>query len=884
MDKQFFSQMNKTSLMIAACALLIAACATPNQTAKNGKSGLEQRMLDTIQVDATKPNALKTQEEYSLPVYRPSGKRDHDLLHVRLELGFNFEKEEVYGRAVLDLKPYFHPSQSLVLDAKGFEWKYVGFPGGQQALRYDYDGERITVDLGKSFSRNERYQVELEYIARPKAEGGSSAITSDQGLFFINPRGEDEGKPTQIWTQGETSWNSRWFPVIDQPNERCTQEMFLTVPDTYKTLSNGILVSEEKRPNGMRMDHWRMDMPHAPYLFMLAVGDFAVVKDSWRDKEVAYYVEPEYAASARAIFRHTPEMLEFFSNKLGVPFPWQKYAQIVVRDYVSGAMENTTAVVFGEFIQKHSRDLIDDPNDKIVAHEMFHHWFGDLVTCESWANLTMNEGFANYSEYLWYEHKYGRDAADFHLSEEWAGYLASSPEEMHPLIHFGYDNDEAMFDAHSYNKGGAVLHMLRKYVGDEVFFTALNRYLTKHAFSSVEAHHLRLEMEEVSGEDLNWFFNQWYFSQGHPELDIQYGYDANTGEALIRVEQLQNPDRNPAVFDLPVQVDVYAAGKVSRYPVRVNERVQTIRFPVAQKPDLINFDAERMLLAEIKDNRTEEELLFQFRNAPRFLDRYDALNDLLEQESPRAKELLPLAARDTFWVIRAMAIGSLDEKTASGMEDLLKEMAENDAHSEVRASALVRLSELNERMALESAKQILTQDSSFTVMGVALEVLHQSDPQAGLEYAARLENERNESILLAISTIYRENPLAERLAFFEKNFKRISTFDAILFIGNYQEVAYSLGEPMLSKAISTLRTMALDEGYSPWHRLGATKALNDLRSIFVERAEGTKQTNEKTVLDKKVSDLSRMIEEIKTFEKNPELKAIYQQLDTAPRK
>ncbi len=876
--------MNKTSLIIGACAFLMAACAAPTQMAKDGKSGLEQRTLDTIQVEGPKPNALRTQEEYSLPVYNPSGKRTHDLLHVRLELGFNFEKEEVYGRAVLDLKPYFHPAQSLVLDAKGFEWKYVGLPGRQQALQYDYNGERITIDLGKAFNRNERYQVELEYVARPKAEGGSSAITSDQGLFFINPRGEEQGKPTQIWTQGETSWNSRWFPVIDQPNERCTQEMFLTVPDIYKTLSNGILVSQEKRPNGMRTDYWRMDMPHAPYLFMLAIGDFAVVKDSWRDKEIAYYVEPAYAASARDIFRHTPEMLEFFSNKLGVPFPWQKYSQIIVRDYVSGAMENTTAVVFGEFIQKHSRDLIDDPNDKIVAHEMFHHWFGDLVTCESWANLTMNEGFANYSEYLWFEHKYGRDAADFHLSEEWAGYLASSPEEMHPLIHFGYDNDEAMFDAHSYNKGGAVLHMLRKYVGDEAFFTALNRYLTKYAFSSVEAHHLRLEMEEVSGEDLNWFFNQWYFNQGHPELDIQYGYDENTKEALIRVEQLQNPDRNPPIFDLPVQIDIYAAGKVSRYPARVNERVQTIRLPIAQRPDLINFDAEHMLLAEIKDNRTEDELVFQFRNAPRFLDRYGALNDLLELESPRVKELLPLAAKDTFWVIRAMAIGSLDEKTASGMEDLLKEMAERDAHSEVRASALVRLSELNERLALESAKKLLTQDSSFNVVGVALEVLHQSDPQAGLEYAAKLENEQNESILLAISTIYRENPLAGRLAFFEKNFKRINTFDAILFIGNYQEVAYSLGEPYLSAAVNTLRTMALDEGYSPWHRLGATKALNDLRSIFMEQAEGAKQTNEKTVLDKRVSDLSRMIEEIKTFEKNPELKSIYQQLDITPRK
>ena len=189
--------------------------------------------------------------------------------------------------------------------------------------------------------------------------------------FLSTPRGEDPNKPQQIWTQGETEWNSKWFPTIDKPNERCTQEMYITVEDKFKTLSNGVLVNSIKNEDGTRTDFWKMAQPHAPYLFMIAVGEFAVVQDKWEGIPLDYYVEPEYERSARAIFGNTVEMLDFFSSKLGIKYPWAKYAQIVVRDYVSGAMENTTSVIFGDFVQKHEEDLIDNNNDRIVAHELF---------------------------------------------------------------------------------------------------------------------------------------------------------------------------------------------------------------------------------------------------------------------------------------------------------------------------------------------------------------------------------------------------------------------------------------------------------------------------------------------------------------------------------
>jgi aminopeptidase N len=301
-----------------------------------------------------------------------------------------------------------------------------------------------------------------------------------------------------------------------------------------------------------------MDLPHAPYLFMMAIGEFAIVKDKWRDREVNYYVEPKYEIDARAIFGNTPEMMEFFSKKMGVDYAWPKYSQVVVRDYVSGAMENTSATIHGEFVQQTAREMIDRNNEDIVSHELFHHWFGDLATCESWSNLPLNESFATYGEYLWNEYKYGRDIADIGLESDLKSYLDESKMKQEHLIRFYYENREDMFDRHSYAKGGTILHMLRKYLGDDAFFAGLKLYLTNNSFKSAEVHDLRLAFEEVTGEDLNWFFNQWFLNQGHPKLSINYNWDAATMSQQITVEQLQDLNTTP-LYKLPVPVHEFIA-------------------------------------------------------------------------------------------------------------------------------------------------------------------------------------------------------------------------------------------------------------------------------------------------------------------------------------
>ena len=407
---------------VVGCSLLLLACHStrPTPTAKQEEPAIQ---LDTIQVTANVPEKREP--------YREAAPINFDIIHTELQVVFDWKTSKLYGKASLQLKPHFYTTDRLYLNARGMEIRRVevfdvarvtekanvsGKVKEEQvdvwntitASTYKYANDSLRINLGRPFKNKETFYVEIEYVANPNAlkTGGSDAITDDKGLYFINPSGENPYKMPQIWTQGETQANSAWFPTIDQPNVKTTQEIYMTVEDKYITLSNGVLKDSKRNSDGSRTDHWEMDLPHSPYLAMMAVGEFKKVVDQpWNGKEISYYVEKEYEPYAKAIFGDTREMIEFYSTKLGVPYPWAKYAQVVVRDYVSGAMENTSATLHGDFmVYQTPREMVDGKKgNSVIAHELFHQWFGDLATCESWSNLPLNESFATYGEYLWEE-------------------------------------------------------------------------------------------------------------------------------------------------------------------------------------------------------------------------------------------------------------------------------------------------------------------------------------------------------------------------------------------------------------------------------------------------------------------------------------------------
>jgi len=653
---------------------------------------------------------VNIQDDSSHNVYRASYPKIIDIVHTKLDLRFNFDSSFVIGKAWIDAKPYFYPQNQIVLNAQGFDIKDVALVSKDDLipLKYTYDGKLLSINLNKLYLADQKFTVFVDYVAMPAKlkVGADIADRGERGFFFINPTGKEQNKPRQFWTQGETEANSTWFPTINGPQEKMTQEINLTVPKNITTLSNGDLDFSTDNGDGTRTDSWRQDLPHSTYLTMIAGGNFSVIKDKWEDKEVSYYVDPEYAKYARLVFGKTPAMIDFFSKKTGIEFPWDKYAQIVVRDFNDGAMENTSATVLFEGMNMTDAQYLDEDYEYIISHELFHHWFGDLVTAESWANLPLNESFATYGEYLWNEYKYGRDYADFAGWKDLQTYLGSGTEDR-KVIRFNYGDKEQMFDQVSYQKGGRIIHMLRKTVGDEAFFKALTLYLKRYSFKTAEIHDLRLVFEEVSGQDLNWFFNQWFLSSGHPKLAIETTYDAVGKKVNVNIRQQQDLNQFP-LYRLPINIDIYSGGKVNRSAILLEKQNQTFSFDEDSQPSLVNVDAEKYLLGEKEEKKSLAEYVFQYKNAPLFLDRYEAFTALQKQlQQKEAREIVLKALSDKNWQIRLNAVNTIEqlpeEEKLAAFADL-KLMVSSDAKSFVRAAAVTVL-----------AKQFANQDIQETL-------------------------------------------------------------------------------------------------------------------------------------------------------------------------
>ncbi|MFY8167140.1 MAG: M1 family aminopeptidase [Sediminibacterium sp.] len=708
----------------------------------------------------TKPfaQAVQTTEDTSWQSnYRAFATKSTDLVHTKLVANFDYQKSQMNGEVWIKLRPHFYPSNSLVLDAKGMDINQVALVvnNNKKKLAYNYDGLLLNIFLDKTYKATDQYTVYIKYTAKPNdyKAAGSAAITDVKGLYFINPLGKDSTKPTQIWTQGETEGTSVWIPTIDNPNQKTTQEFHLTVPSKYVSLSNGLLVKQVDNKNGTRLDIWKMDLPHSPYLFFIGIGDYAVIKDSYKGKEVSYYIEKAFEKEARKIYGKTPAMIAHFEKVTGTPYPWAKYAQISGQDYVSGAMENTTSTLHGSGVQQTARELVDGNSwEGTIAHELFHQWFGDLVTAESWSNLTVNESFADYGQTLWLEKSEGKDAADFENFTGLKNYLSSPADSEKDLVRFFYKDEMDMFDLVSYQKGGRILHMLRNYVGEEAFTASLKKYLADNKFSTGSAIKLKLAFEATTGKDLNWFFNQWYFGNGHPYVRITHQYLTEKKQVLVKIQQTQIQDK---VFTLPLGIDVYVNGIRNHYDVWSKNRVDSFYFPADIAPDNVNVDNDKILLWAKDETKPMSQYIYQYYHARNFLDRYEAAKEAIENiKDPKSFSLIRSALKDSFHIIRTLAINSMNPLAMDTiMENAIVDIASKDPITSVREKAIDVMSALKK----EKYKQQFiawTRDSSYLVAGAALEALEKIDSLAATAIAKEeAKNDTKKRLSTAVMVI-----------------------------------------------------------------------------------------------------------------------------------
>lgn len=713
----------------------------------------------------------KTSSIGGLP-YQPAPTKLYDLLHTKLEVSLDWERQQLHGVATIQLKPHFYPQQQLVLDAHYFTIHGVALVNEKKKnALYTYNDHQLAIQLDRPYAREEIITIEISYSTRSTLKKHKQHLADKQGIYFIQ-KVEQHHIAQQVWTQGEPNTSSYWFPTIDAPNQRLTQEVYVTVENRFKTLSNGVLVYSTLNDDHTRTDYWRMELPHAPYLFMLAVGEFVEIEDEWSDIPISYYVAPAYAPYAKKIFEHTPEMLDFFSEKLDYPFPWPKYSQMIVRDYIAAAMENTTAVLFKEAIQGDERTLIDKPDrERIIAHELFHHWFGNLITCNTWGQLALQESLAEWGAHLWYEHYYGAYERDRLIDANIKSYLEEFKTKQVSVIRDHYQAPIDMFDKHTYSKGTLILDMLQTYIGQEAFLESLSQYLKRHAFSSTDIHHLRKAFEEVTGQDLNWFFQQWFLAPGHPILQVEHAY--KQGKLVLKIWQKQG--NNAPIYQLPLAVDIWVKGKKERHMITVSQAYQEFSWPITYTPEVVYLDKYYLLIGEIDHPQSNQAYQKLYSYAEDYWAKQAAFQHFSTKKADTAAyyTFFKNGLDDNYYSFQVVAMEAFKgykqvDKNCPTITTIAEKLLKltSSPHPGVRAQALKILASLPTASKHVATYKTYLQDSSYQVASTALYAYatHSlEDPQATKEnILASFEAYDNIQVIENLAAYYTNTSRADK--------------------------------------------------------------------------------------------------------------------------
>jgi len=517
---------------------------------------------------------------------------DFDIQHYVLRVSFDRPTHKVIGDTTVRLKPLNENFRRVTLDSVGISYSSVTLEQGGTPLKFRPQGGSVIVDLDRAYSPNETVGIRFQYSAVPK-----------KGIYFM-PEQKGEGMPghsAQIWTQGEPDEARHWFPSFDFPSDKATTEQFITANRNETVVGNGTLVEKTDNPDGTVTHHFKMDVPHSTYLISFVVGEYAVVKEKYKEIPLGYYVYPGTESVVLKAYGRTGEMIRVFEEFTQVEFPFAKYDQTIVSAFNFGGMENITATTMADTeILLVNNPLFAGGVEDLVSHELAHSWFGNLVTCKNWAELWLNEGFATFMEAAFREKAYGRrnyivkilsDAEEFKIDD-------AVNTKRNGLFNRNAGNVSALFEraATTYDKGGVVLHMLREQVGDAAFWRAVNIYLNRHKFGSVESTDLRKAMEEASGQDLGWFFNQWVYGLGSPKVTVKQAYNPGSKTLTLTVSQTQKLDRlTPPAFRLPLDVEVHSGRNVSAEKIELRKRVETFRIKVASRPTKLVFDKDEKI-------------------------------------------------------------------------------------------------------------------------------------------------------------------------------------------------------------------------------------------------------------------------------------------------
>ena len=639
----------------------------------------------------------------------PPTERTVDVEHMKVSIRLYQGSKRIRGEVEITFRPLQEALSEVSLDCAELEVKKVTHPDGKP-YRFRQEKHKLLIQCDPPLSDKGSETIRIHYEGAPR-----------KGLYFVEPDDAYPDKPRQIWSQGEPEETRYWIPCHDYPNDRATSEMIVSVPRPYKVISNGKLVEVTDNGDGTQAFHWREEVPHVSYLTSLVVGEYSELEDKAGDVRISYYVPRKDEDLARNSFGRTPEMMKFFAEKIGVPYPYEKYSQVTVHDFMWGGMENISATTLSQrtLHRKRSRPLAD--SDGLVAHELAHQWWGDLLTCRSWAHIWLNEGFATYFTSLWFEKDRGLD--DFRYRAR--GHQKATIEEdssryRRPVVQEVFTDPINLFDSHSYQKGASVLHMLRFVLGEEGFGKGIKEYARRHRAALVETEDLRRAMEEATGKDLTLFFRQWLYQAGHPKFRVSWDWDQESSMVELRVSQVHVTDETTPLFDTPVAIELDCGKESKTFRLRVRDREQVYYLPAESRPLMVRFDKGGWLLKELEFDKGPKEVLYQLSSDDDVTGRLFAI-ELLEETNPfdgGYEALGKAVVMDPFWGVRSEAARALGKWGGKkGVDHLSRALQDDDAR--VRQAAVTALGKVKEDRALALIRSVFAGDANDYVEAAA---------------------------------------------------------------------------------------------------------------------------------------------------------------------
>jgi aminopeptidase N len=775
--------------------------------------------------------------------------RDVEVLHLALDVTPDFKQRTVQGKATIQFKPILNPVREIRLDAVDLSVEGVTSTEGIQGFQVTED--KVIITFVDSIPADKEASVTITYHAEPT-----------EGLYFRTPEmGYKEGD-THLFTQGEEIEARHWYPCFDSPNMKFTSEITCRIPEGMTSISNGRLVSEEKdSATGLMVFHWSQDKPHANYLISLCAGYFKKIEEKFRDIPIAFYTPASEINEAQTSFRDTKDMLTFFEKEIGVPYPWAKYSQVCVNDFVEGGMENTSCTTLTD------STLFTDATENIrnseglIAHEMAHQWFGDLVTCKDWSQIWLNESFATYYETLYNEHKNGRDNMLYELYGR-ARQITGISNDVNAIVRRNYDNSHDMFGYLSYPKGGWVLHMLRSQLGADLYRRCIKTYLERHQYGSVVTDDLRSVIEELTGRSFDQFFDQWLYHGRQPQLDVNYSWEESSKLAKVSIRQTQKVDENVVLFNFPLTIRFKGKSGTTDKQITVKEREEDFYFPLEAAPEIVRLDPEYTLLAKTTFRLPNPMLYAQLADKTDSIGRILAIEQLADRKDKETVgKLKKTLNEDAFYgarieAARALRLIHIDE----ALEALLDSKKQTDAR--VRQEVISDIADFYGDTGYKSAVDTLDKEKNPDITSGAIRGLGgyaKPEVHDALIKFLNSESYRNELAVAAIGGMRSQDDPAYIAPLLENLSKRRDAFTSRGYAQGLSAVAYLARNEEKKEAVRVFLVDLVNDKKKTVQRaaISALGTLGDPQAIAVLQtfASASKETPERSAAERAIADL-----------------------------